>query len=643
MILNSINSPDDLKKIDLKFLPEICAQVREQIVDTVSKNGGHIASSLGVVELTVALHYIFDSPKDKIVWDVGHQSYAHKILTGRRDSFHTLRQKGGLGGFPKINESPHDIFGTGHASTSISAATGIAKAFKRKGLDNRAIAVIGDGAISGGLAFEALNNAGHKVGNLIVILNDNEMSISKSVGAISKFLSIHIHGKAFGRIKRALRKLLLLIPVWGKIAYKLTQRIEATSVGFFTPGSLFESFGFHYIGPLDGHNLEELTSVFKDVKEEPINDKPILIHVLTKKGKGYYHAETDPTRFHGIGPFEKATGKPLKSGGKTYTKAFSDSILKLGKENNKIVAITAAMAPGTGLEKFAKEFPDRFYDVGIAEGHAVTFAAGLTTEGFRPVVAIYSTFLQRAIDGIIHDVCLQNLPVTFAIDRAGVVGDDGPTHNGTFDLTYLRMIPNLTLLAPRSAETLDKMLAFATQHNGPVAMRYPRGAVPEEVFVSNDKFTSGKAEIVWTAEKPSVAIWAVGHWVAEACKAAELLKKEGINVVVVDPRSVKPLDTELLSEHCEKIKNIVTVEENILTGGFGSAVSEWITGEGFNNVKLKTLGLPARFIEHGSQEDLRAEHLIDSKGITATVRQILHHSDGAVESPSYTLSHRQLT
>lgn len=623
MILSSISNPDDLKRIAREYLPEVCGQIREQIIGTVSNTGGHLAPSLGVVELTVALHYVFDSPNDKIIWDVGHQSYAHKILTGRRDRFHTLRQEGGISGFPNAGESPHDVFGTGHASTSISAALGIAKAMSKKGLANRAIAVIGDGSMTGGLAFEGLNNAGHKAGNLVVILNDNEMSISPNVGVVSKFLSLHIHGKTAGRLRRHLRKLLLLIPVWGKRFYELAQKAEEATVGFFTPGALFEAFGFNYIGPLDGHNVNELIDVLTGVKNMPTDENPVLVHVFTKKGKGYQPAEDDPTLFHGIGPFDRKTGKPNGGNSGTYTNALGGALVKLAEEEPRVLAVTAAMATGTGLSAFARRFPDRFYDVGIAEGHAVTFAAGLAREGFRPVVAIYSTFLQRAYDSIIHDVCLQNLPVTFVIDRAGVVGDDGPTHHGAFDLSYLRSIPNLTLLAPRSAGQVVKMLRFAVRHNGPVAIRYPRGAAPPEVLESTADYVPGFAEVVWKGGDPAVAIWAVGHLVSDAVCAAKELSGEGIGAMVIDPQSIKPLDESLLREVLSMCGNIITVEENILQGGFGSLVAEWIARENFPSARLTCLGLPDKFIEHASQKNLRAKYGIDADGIVRAARKML--------------------
>lgn len=624
MIIKNISCPDDLKRIAPNYLPEVCEHLRKTIIDTVSANGGHLAPSLGVVELTVALHYVFESPKDKLIWDVGHQAYAHKILTGRWDRFHTLRQKGGLSGFPNRKESPHDSFGTGHASTSISAAVGIAKAMKRMGRDDRAIAVIGDGSMTGGLAFEAINQAGNKVGNLVVVLNDNEMSISPNVGAISKFLSMHIHGRTVGRIRRKVKKFFLSIPVLGSILFKFSQKAEETTIGFFTPGYLFEAFGFDYIGPLDGHNIDEMIRVFSNVKNSPINDRPVIVHVLTKKGKGYLPAETNPVMFHGVGAFDKATGKPIGNGGESFTKAAGNSLLRVAKENKNVLAITAAMASGTGLDAFATAHPDRFFDVGIAEGHAVTFAAGLATEGYRPVVAIYSTFLQRAYDNIVHDVCLQDLPVTFLIDRAGIVGDDGATHNGTFDLSFLRMIPKMTIVSPRSASMLDLMMTFAVGHNGPVAIRYPRGTAPTEVCENTSALELGAAQIVWKGADPSVVIIAVGHLVAEAFHASEMLAQEGINAIVVDPIFIKPFDKAMFRELIKSCPNLITVEENVLSGGFGSSIGEWLASEGLmENVRLRNIALPDCFVEHASQSELRALYHLDANGIFNEVNEFL--------------------
>ncbi|MFH1654834.1 MAG: 1-deoxy-D-xylulose-5-phosphate synthase [Pseudomonadota bacterium] len=618
MFLEKINNPNDLKKLSSRELPNLCSEIRELIVDTVSKNGGHLAPSLGVVELTTALHYVFDSPNDKVVWDVGHQSYAHKILTGRRDRFHTLRTANGISGFPKISESEHDAFGTGHSSTSISAALGIAHAMKRQNKDNRAIAVIGDGAMTGGLAFEAMNNAGHKVGNLIVVLNDNEMSISPNVGALSKFFSINVHGKTASRLNKRLKRLLFRIPFWGTVIFNLVQRAKETTVSFFTPGFLFEAFGFDYMGPIDGHNIDELIRIFNEVKSMSIGERPILIHVMTKKGKGYKLAEDNPTKFHGIGSFNITTGETHSSSGRTFTDAFGDAIVDLADRDPKIVAITAAMTTGTGLTKFAKKYPDRFFDVGIAEGHAVTFAAGLATQGYKPVVAIYSTFLQRAYDQIIHDVCLQNLPVIFAIDRAGVVGEDGSTHHGLFDISFLNPIPNMTIAAPRDEQTLREMLFMASKYNGPMAIRYPRGEVPALQYQRLPKTLEyGKAQIVYEKEKPQTTVWAAGHLVIEAVKAANILSEEGIDITVIDPCFVKPFDFSLfnqLSKHCS---NVITVEEGSLTGGLGSLIKNHISDK---DLSIYELGISDEFTIHTSQNDLRRMHNIDSSAIAEAVR-----------------------
>lgn len=643
MILDLINSPEDLKMIAPDRLPILCRKIRELIIDTTSKNGGHAAPSLGVVELAVALHYVFDSPDDKIIWDVGHQSYAHKILTGRRHNFHTIRMKGGISGFPKMSESPHDAFGTGHSSTSISAALGIAHAFEREGKDARAIAVIGDGSMTGGLAFEALNQAGYKTGRLVVILNDNEMSISKNVGALSKFLSTRLHGKTAGRLKRALKRLLSIMPVLGKKIYHVAEKAEESTIGFFTPGYMFEAFGCDYIGPLDGHNLDELIRVFRDIKDSPIGDKPIIVHVLTKKGKGYAPAEENPTLFHGIGPFDKMTGKPVSDSALTYSKAFSKALMKCAERDEKIIAITAAMKTGTGLEEFAQKYPSRFFDVGIAEGHAVTFAAGLASQGLKPVIAIYSTFLQRAFDHMIHDVCLQNLPVVFAIDRAGLVGDDGPTHHGVFDISYLRMMPNMIVMAPKDDHLLGEMLELALKLGVPSAIRYPRGAVPSSFMGDGNwgggqPLALGKAEMVYDSPAPSISIWAVGHLVPAAVEAAEKLKKKGIGAIVVDPRFIKPFDFVLFTEIVDKCPNILTVEENVASGGFGSMISEFVVEKKLKNINLSSIALPDAFVEHASQNELREKYGFDADGIARSAVELLKNRRQSVGEDYYEMA-----
>lgn len=617
MITTKISDPNDLKMIDKKFHPEICKSIRDIIINTCAQNGGHVAPSLGVVELTVALHYVFDSPKDKILWDVGHQSYAHKILTGRKDNFHTLRKDHGISGFPKREESPHDIFNTGHASTSISAAMGIAHALNEQKNQNKVIAVIGDASISGGLAFEAINHAGHKSGRLIIILNDNEMSISPNVGALSKFLSVHLHGKTAGRIRHFFRKNVLKLPFLGHKFHNFLEKAEQATVGFFTPGNLFEAFGCNYIGPLNGHNTEELINVFLNIKESPANGHPLLIHVLTKKGKGYVPAEENPTLFHGIGKFNKNNGKPLKNNDLTFTKAFGNEIIKIAEKNEKVVAITAAMTTGTGLEKFANKFPKRFFDVGIAEGHAVTFAAGLATQGFKPIVAIYSTFLQRSFDNIIHDVCLQNLPVTFAIDRAGIVGEDGPTHHGTFDLSYLGAIPNMTIIAPRDEIILSKAMDYASSHNGPLAIRYPRGKIP--TTKAENSLFNNQGEIIFNSQDPQIIIFSVGHCASIVLKAAQKLATDSIDAIVIDPIFIKPFDFTMTHKLIKNCSRLLVVEENAEIGGFGSHVANWICKQKIQNINFKTISLPDIFIEHGTQQFLRHKYKLDKQGIIETV------------------------
>lgn len=633
--LEQIKGPSDLKRLSIKELPSLASEIRDYMVDIVSKNGGHLAPSLGVVELSIALHYIFDAPNDKIIWDVGHQSYAHKILTGRREEFKTLRQAGGISGFTKRSESEFDPFGSGHSSTSISAALGIAKSFKKRGLDNRAIAVIGDGSMTGGLAFEGLNQAGFRTGNLIVVLNDNEMSISENVGALSRFFSLHMYSKRGTKLRRWVKRTIAkCMPRRSALVYKLARRVEEVTTGFFTPGFMFESFGFHYIGPLDGHNLEELTRVFRDINETPIGETPILIHIITKKGYGYKPAEEDPTKFHGIGAFDKETGK-VKSGGGgvSFTSVAGSTLLELAKKDKNIIGITAAMPTGTGLDLLAKELPEQFYDVGIAEGHATTFAAGLATEKYRPVVAVYSTFLQRAFDHIVHDVCLQKLSVTFLIDRAGLVGEDGPTHHGLFDISYLRNIPNMMIMAPRDENVLRHMMYTGIYSNLPCAIRYPRG---NGFGVSLDKSMKeipiGTAEKLFGDDNSSVLIIAVGNCVHPSVEAAKSLAKEGIKTTVIDARFVKPLDEKTLFAYAKKISKWITVEENTVSGGFGSSVNELLTQNSIKSVDLTILGLPDKFIEQGPQNLLRSRYGIDSAGIANAVRGLRNGSKEFAEN-----------
>jgi 1-deoxy-D-xylulose-5-phosphate synthase len=614
--LDKIDSPNDLKKLKPEQLPALAEEVRRFLLETVSNTGGHLGSNLGAVELTIALHYCFDSPRDKIIWDVGHQGYTHKILTGRRERFPTQRQYKGLSGFPKRCESEHDAFGVGHSSTSISAGLGIAVAGELEGTGNRAIAVIGDGSLTGGMAFEALNQAGHLKKNLIVVLNDNEMSISKNVGAFSSFISRKMTGRYFRDLKKEMQGLLRNIPAIGTDILHFAKRAENSLKGFLTPGSLFEALGFDYLGPLDGHDLAQLVEVFNNINQL---DGPLLVHVMTTKGKGYKPAEETPDKYHGVGAFDVATGKGApKAGSKSYTDVFGETMVHLAEQDPKIVAITAAMPDGTGLNRFAERFPKRFFDVGIAEQHAMTFAAGLAADGFRPVTAIYSTFVQRAYDQVFHDICLQNLPVTIAMDRAGLVGDDGPTHHGLFDLSYLRHLPGLTLMAPKDENELQHMLKTALYAGAPMALRYPRGAgYGVEMDRELKSLETGKGEML--VEGGDVCIVAIGSTVYPALQAAETLKGRGISAGVVNARFVKPLDADLILSVAGKTGCIVTVEENALQGGFGSAVLELLFDNGRHDVKIKRLGIPDQYIEQGSQAQLRKDLGIDAEGIAAAV------------------------
>jgi len=614
MLLETINSPSDLKKLKPEQLPDLAAEVRQFLLETVSATGGHLGSNLGTVELSIALHYCFDSPNDKIIWDVGHQAYTHKILTGRRDQFHTQRQYKGISGFPKRSESEHDAFGVGHSSTSISAGLGMAAADSLDGKRNHSIAVIGDGSLTGGMAFEALNQAGHLKKNLIVILNDNEMSISKNVGAFSTFISRKMTGRYYRDLKKEMQVLLKQIPAFGTDILQFARRAENSLKGFLTPGALFEALGFDYLGPLDGHDLRQLVEVFKNINEL---DGPLLVHVMTTKGKGYKPAEDTPAKYHGVGAFDVVTGKgAAKPAVKSYTDMFGETLLQLAEEDAKIVAITAAMPDGTGLNPFSQRFPERFFDVGIAEQHAMTFAAGLAVEGFRPVVAIYSTFVQRAYDQVFHDICLQKLPVTIAMDRAGLVGDDGPTHHGAFDLSYLRHLPGITVMAPKDENELRHMLKTAVYSGQPVSLRYPRGAGYGVALDHELKSIEiGKGEQL--LDGSDLTIIAVGATVYPALQAADALRQKGISAGVVNARFVKPLDAELILSVARKSGRVMTVEENALQGGFGSAVLELLYDNNLQDVKVRRLGLPDHYIEQGSQAQLRKDVGIDSEGIIA--------------------------
>jgi 1-deoxy-D-xylulose-5-phosphate synthase len=620
-LLDTVNNPQELKKLPPELLPQVAQEIREKIISTVARTGGHLAPSLGVVELTIALHYVFDCPRDKIIWDVGHQAYTHKLLTGRQDRFHTLRQHGGLSGFPKRSESLYDAFDTGHSSTSVSAALGMASARCLKRERNRVIAVIGDGAMTAGIAFEALNNAGDLNKDLIVVLNDNGMSIAPNVGALSSFFSRKLTRPTMIFLKKQVENLLGSFPAIGDDLLAWAKKSEESLKAFFTPGMLFEALKFTYLGPVKGHRLDHLIETFNNIK---YLRGPILVHVLTTKGKGYQPAETDPTGFHGLGKFDPDTGEPKKSVSQvpSYTEVFGDTLVRLARENPKIVAITAAMPDGTGLVDFRRQFPNRFFDVGICEQHAVTFAGGLALEGMRPVATIYSTFLQRAYDQVLHDVCLQNLPVVFALDRGGIVGEDGETHQGLFDLSYLRHLPNMVLMAPKDENELRDMLFTAVQHSGPIALRYPRGQGVGVGFSSTlSKIPIGKAEVLQEGE--DLLILALGASVYPALDAARDLAKRGFRATVVNARFVKPLDENLILSLAARHGRVLTVEENVVAGGFGSAVLELLTDRGLFGVAVKRLGIPDTFVEHGSQGVLRQKYGLDAPGILKGALEIL--------------------
>lgn len=614
MILERINEPNDIKKLNKNELPNLAQEIREFLIDKVSKKGGHLASNLGVVELTMALHLCMDFPEDKLVWDVGHQSYTHKILTGRKAGFDELRTYGGMSGFPKRRESNCDSFDTGHSSTSISAGLGIVTANQLQGKNNTVVSVIGDGALTGGLAFEALNNAASIKRNFIMILNDNEMSISENVGGLSTYLSGIRTGNIYNDIKSGVVKSLNTIPVVGEKIIHQIKKTKSSIKQLVIPGMLFENMGITYLGPVDGHNLSQLVRVIKEAKKV---DHAVIIHVITRKGKGFEPAEKHPSRFHGVEPFNQWTGEPLKAKKKvTYTDTFSHYITKYASDNEKITAITAAMPDGTGLKRFAGMYPDRFFDVGIAEEHAVTFAAGLASSGLKPYVAIYSSFLQRAYDQIIHDVCIQNLPVVFAIDRAGFVGGDGETHQGIFDLSYLNTIPNMSVCAPKNRYEFADMLKYSTHFNGPMAIRYPRGEAYDGLKEYREAIVYGRAEIIY--KERDIALFAVGSMVKEAEKARGLLKKRGYNVSLINARFVKPFDEKCIIKLADTHKLLVTLEENVLNGGFGEQVLKFVNASDID-IKVLNLAIPNQYLEQGSVDVLRKEAGLDPWSIADRV------------------------
>lgn len=617
-LLDRIEQPADLRLLTTRELEQLAVEIRELILRTISQHGGHLGASLGAVELTLALHKVFDSPRDRIIWDIGHQAHAHKIVTGRRARFATIKQQGGLSGFLRREESPHDIFGAGHASTSISAALGIREALRLKGQPGKVIAVIGDAGLTGGMAFEALNNAGALHRDLIVVLNDNAMGIAPTVGALSEWLSRTLTGGLMRRWRRRVRALLDTFDAVGQDAIRVFERALETTKVLLTPGILFEGMGFEYVGPIDGHHLPTLVSTLEDVKRV---GQPILVHVITQKGKGYPPAERETARFHGVGPFDLQSGRDLPNGSSapSYTAVFGQTLAELAARDPRVVAVTAAMLDGTGLDLMAKRLPGRVYDVGIAEQHAVTFAAGLACEGFRPVVAIYSSFLQRALDQVLHDVCLQNLPVIFCMDRAGLVGEDGPTHHGVFDPAFLRMIPNLALLAPRDEDELRHMLATALQADGPVAIRYPRGAgVGVSLAGAPRALSWGKAEVM-LATGDDLLLLAAGPLAHLSLEAAGRLAEQGVRSTVVNLRFLKPLDEELLVPALRRARAVITLEDACLAGGVGSAVLELCEREGLQP-RLRRLGVPDRWIAHGPVAAQRACCDLTVEGVLAAYR-----------------------
>ena len=622
-LLDAIETPKDIRRLSIEQLPMLAREVREEVISVVSEVGGHLASTLGAVELTLALHYVFNTPDDRIVWDTGHQAYAHKLICERRNHLATIRQLGGLSGFLSREESEYDVFGAGHAGTSISAALGMVEANSIEGSARKVVAVISDGGLSAGLTFEGLNQAGHLDKDLIVVLNDNEIFIDPRVGAVSAFLSKQFTTDFGVSIQRNFSYLLSTLPKGDNLKH-VARKLKDSFLGLVTPGFLFESLGFQYVGPIDGHSIAEMVTTLENVKKI---ERPTLVHVLTKKGNGYPPAEKDPVKYHGVTPFHVLTGKPKKEKGPvpTYTDVFAQALIRVAKENPKVVGITAAMGSGTGIDKLSREMPGRTYDVGIAEQHAVTFAAGLATEGLIPVVAIYSTFLQRGYDQILHDVCLQNLHVVFALDRGGLVGADGPTHHGVFDFAYMRSIPNIAIMAPKDENELQHMLKTAVEHNGPISLRYPRGegwGIPMDAQMRTLEI--GKAELL--RDGTDVVICGVGHTVTYALKAAQDLAALGIDAAVVNARFVKPLDRELLRQLLERIPNLITVEDHAIAGGFGSAILEFISEEGISHVRMKRLGVPDRFVPHGTQDELRKICGFDKDGITQATLQMVRRA-----------------
>jgi len=619
-LLDTINTPVDLRKLDRRQLPQLAQEIRDTIIDTVSKIGGHFGGNLGIVELTLALHYTFDTPRDQIVFDTGHQSYPHKLITGRRETFNTIRQHNGISGFCKREESEYDVFNAGHASTSISAALGIAVARDFRKEPYRVVAIIGDGALSGGLALEGLNQAGHLKRKMMIVLNDNDMSISTNVGAMSGYLNSIIKGQRYNQLKDVTKGIMDRIPLVGGKLHEVAHDVEHILKNMIVPGTLFEELGIKYLGPYDGHDLPALLDIFE--KNRDYNG-PLLIHVITKKGKGYEHAENKPIWSHGVTPFDVPSGevkKPSQPQPPSYTGVFADTMIELAKSDPKIVAITGAMPEGTGLDKFAKAFPERMFDVGIAEEHAVTFAGGMATQGMKPVAAIYSTFLQRAFDQVFHDVAIMDLPVVFALDRAGIAGQDGPTHHGIYDMAYLRVFPNMICMAPKDENELRHMLKTAFETGHPTSLRYPRGnGQGVKLDAELQSLPIGKGEVM--REGAAATIFAIGNEVWPSMKAAEMLAAEGIEVAVVNARFIKPLDDELIQRFCKPGTKVITVEEGSLAGGFGAAIMERCEQLAITNVDFHRIGIPDEYVHHGAQDVLRAQYDLHAEGIAKRVKE----------------------
>lgn len=614
MVLDKIQKPNDIKKLTELELDELGDEIREFLVNNISKTGGHLASNLGVIELTMALHLAFDLPKDKIIWDVGHQSYTHKILTGRKDGFETLRQYGGMSGFPKTQESDCDPFNTGHSSTSVSAGLGLAMAREITGEDYRVVSVIGDGALTGGMAYEALNNASSIKSNFIIVLNDNNMSISENVGGMNAYLSGFRTADGYRDLKASVMNSLSHIPVYGDRMVKGIRNTKSSIKQLFVPGMFFEEMGIIYLGPIDGHNIHAMKKKFEEAKRV---DGPVIVHVITQKGKGYLPAERHPARFHGAEPFDIETGVPSTKRLKAnYTDVFATIIKKLGERDDKVVAITAAMADGTGLRRFGNVYSDRFYDVGIAEEHAVTFAAGLAKAGLKPIFAVYSSFLQRAFDQILHDVCIQDLHVVFAVDRAGLVGSDGETHQGIFDISYLSVIPNMTIMAPKNKWELSDMMKFAMKYNHPVAVRYPRGTAYDGLKEFRSPIELGKSEIIYKGNE--IALFALGSMVITAEKVADILKENGIDATLVNARFAKPFDEQCIRDLSDNHRILVTLEENVLSGGLGEHISTFVQQEDID-IDVINIAIPNAYVEHGNVEQLKKILGIDAESVAARI------------------------